>query len=68
MNKNFTTRTVTLPLMVVPGPFLKPGLGMGHAGQHLVAGSLPTGPEYPTFLKTLQGVLKGALTGEAGGL
>ncbi|KAI3361723.1 hypothetical protein L3Q82_002076 [Scortum barcoo] len=40
------SRTVTFAWIGVTlrGPTLEPGLGLGLAGEHLVAGSLPTGP------------------------
>ncbi|KAI3365773.1 hypothetical protein L3Q82_000772 [Scortum barcoo] len=46
MNRR-TSRTVTsrrLGLALHRGPTLEPGLGLGLAGERLVAGSLPTGP------------------------
>ncbi|KAI3363071.1 hypothetical protein L3Q82_011732, partial [Scortum barcoo] len=44
MNRR-TSRTVTSPgLALHRGPTLEPGLGLGLAGERLVAGSLPTGP------------------------
>ncbi|KAI3353183.1 hypothetical protein L3Q82_019737, partial [Scortum barcoo] len=43
--KNIKDRSVTSPgLGALPGPHLEPGLGLGLAGERLVAGSLPTGP------------------------
>ncbi|KAI3358435.1 hypothetical protein L3Q82_014862 [Scortum barcoo] len=42
--KRRISRTVTSPGLALPGPTLEPGLGLGLAGERLVAGSLPTGP------------------------
>ncbi|KAI3354744.1 hypothetical protein L3Q82_004575 [Scortum barcoo] len=42
--KRRISRTVTSPGLALPGgPTLEPGLGLGLAGERLVAGSLPTG-------------------------
>ncbi|KAI3361565.1 hypothetical protein L3Q82_013712, partial [Scortum barcoo] len=44
--KNIKDRYATSPGLALPGPTLEPGLGLGLglAGERLVAGSLPTGP------------------------
>ncbi|KAI3356707.1 hypothetical protein L3Q82_003394 [Scortum barcoo] len=42
--KRRISRTVTSPGLALRGPTLEPGLGLGLAGERLVAGSLPTGP------------------------
>ncbi|KAI3351408.1 hypothetical protein L3Q82_020219 [Scortum barcoo] len=42
--KNIKDRYVTPWIGVTRGPTLEPGLGLGLAGERLVAGSLPTGP------------------------
>ncbi|KAI3363727.1 hypothetical protein L3Q82_001341 [Scortum barcoo] len=44
MDKRRTRTVTTSPGLALQGPTLEPGLGLGLAGERLVAGSLPTGP------------------------